>query len=245
MGWNIIPGFASRSRSTPEFKAGGLVQWFWCNAANRQNKCRGKLSLSGVKNKFFEDSLCFTVRSSASEEPVMQWSHWFTQSGGTDCGIPFLLSCNVSTAAVVTITLRQLPSVLASLRCRVCAVTVSLCADEREMDHPPQKMCWLRRKVSSHPWHITHAPPVILLVLLHSCHCSEPWEISERAPSQADKPHSSGLWSQMCVTSTHAASHTAARLLPFLALDFSFWPRFLCFFFLFPELSLYHLSLVI
>ncbi len=76
---------------------------------------------------------------------------------------------------------------------------VSSCSDEREMDHPPQQMCWRRRKVSSLPWHNTHIPRVILLFLQTSYHRSELWEISEKIPNQADRPQCSGLWPSMCV----------------------------------------------
>lgn len=99
-----------------------------------------------------EYSVCSTVAGSASEERVID----LTEPVETDCGSPLLL-CNVSSAAVVTIMLRQLPSTLACLQCRALCARVCChraayvrtlpvlpyvsCSDEREIDHPPQQMC--------------------------------------------------------------------------------------------------------
>ena len=160
---------------------------------------------AGQEGSVSEDAVCSTVSWSASEELVIYLSLWFTHWVESDCRSPLLL-CNASSAAVVKITLRQLPSALACLHCCalcvcvcVCFAIVFSCSDEREIDHPPQEMCWHQRKLSSLPWHITYTPSVIRLFLQPSYHHSELWKVSERVPIQADKPQCSGLWSSMCV----------------------------------------------
>lgn len=198
----------------------GMIRiWGVCNGYNWATGLHSQLKVS-------VEALCFYVTC-----PLQLWSQsrWDNYQACRRVFAAVLFAC-VCCHRAAYVRILPLPPYVSSR------------SDEREIDRPPQQMCWWQRKVSSLPWHITHVPPVILLFLQISCHLSELWEISEKIPNQADKPQCSGLWSSVCVCVVY--SHPAHNSSLFSSLLSFFDLYSSSFFFLSSLTSLNHLSLL-